>query len=56
MTDTTMNARQREEQIERIRRNPDLNQDAKRRMIQEVHEEASRAGGGGDSYWLNALA
>jgi hypothetical protein len=42
MTDTATNAQRYEEKIERIRRNPDLNQDAKRRMIQEVHEDASR--------------
>jgi hypothetical protein len=42
MTDTATNARQHEEQIERIRRNPDLNQEAKRRMIQQVHEQAAR--------------
>jgi hypothetical protein len=42
MTDTATNAQRHEEQIARIRRNPDLNQDAKRRMIQEIHEEAAR--------------
>jgi hypothetical protein len=42
MTDTATNARQHEERIARIRANPDLNQDAKRRMIREIHEEASR--------------
>ena len=42
MTKTATNARRHEEKIARIRRNPDLNQDAKRRMIKEVHEHASR--------------
>ena len=42
MTDTQANARQHEEKIARIRSNPDLNQDAKRRMIAQIHEEASR--------------
>jgi hypothetical protein len=42
MTDTATNARQHEEKIERIRSNPELNQDAKRRMIAEVYEEASK--------------
>jgi len=42
MTDTATNVREHEEQIARIRRNPDLNEGAKRRMIREIHEEASR--------------
>ena len=42
MTDTATNARQHEEQIERIRRNPDLSDQAKRRMIREIHEDAAR--------------
>jgi len=42
MTDTATNARQHEEKIERIRRNPDLSDQAKQRMIKEVHEHASR--------------
>ena len=42
MTDTATNARQHEEKIERIRRNPDLSDQAKQRMIREIHEEASR--------------
>ena len=42
MTDTATNMQQCEEKIARIRRNPDLNQDAKRRMIREIHEEAAR--------------
>jgi hypothetical protein len=42
MTDTATNARQHEEKIARIRSNRDLGDQAKRRMIREVHEEASR--------------
>jgi len=42
MTDTATNARQLEEQIERIRSNRDLSDQAKQRMIQQVHEEAAR--------------
>jgi hypothetical protein len=42
MTDTATNRQQYQEKIGRIRRNPDLNQDAKRRMIREIHEEAAK--------------
>ena len=42
MTDKTTNMQQYEEKIGHIRRNPDLNQEAKRRMIREIHEEAAR--------------
>jgi len=42
MTDTATNARQHEEKIARIRSNRDLSDQAKQRMIREVHEDASR--------------
>jgi hypothetical protein len=42
MTDTATNARQHEEKIARIRSNRDLSDQAKRRMIREIHEEAAR--------------
>jgi len=41
-TDTTTNLRQHEEKISRIRSNRDLSDQAKQRMIREVHEGASR--------------
>ena len=42
MTATATNIRQHEEKISRIRSNRDLSDQAKQRMIREVHEEASR--------------
>jgi len=42
MTDKTTNLQQYEEKIGHIRRNPDLNQEAKRRMIREIHEKAAK--------------
>ena len=42
MTDTTTNLRQHEEKVARIRSNRDLSDQAKQRMLREVHEEASR--------------
>jgi hypothetical protein len=42
MTDTATNARQHEEKIARIRSNRDLSDQAKQRMIREIHEEAAR--------------
>jgi hypothetical protein len=41
MTDArTLNAQRHDEKIVPIRSNPDLNEHAKRRMIQEIHQEA----------------